>query len=159
MTKFDIIKKYSAKIIDNIKESIDRKGLNASGKAKKSLKDESSPGQLLITGADHIYYMQNGRKPNRDKSLSSIRAMYPIMLDWVNDKGITKGSEAETKRFAYLAGRKIVLKGIDVPNKFNPGGVVSDVVNDKILDDFSRELQMTEIDKLFARVRSDIINI
>lgn len=63
--------------------------------------------------------------------------LYGIILRWVEQKGI----QVENKKsFAYLVARKIDRDGVKVPNQFNSGGLVSNVITDEKILGFTKRL-------------------
>lgn len=140
--KNDLIKSYSSK------------GLRASGKFERSLEtffNENNNGfSFGILGANYADIMQNGRLPNRNKD--SIRkfvgwAGSTFLKDWVKDKGLTVSP--------FAVAWKIAREGIKVPNRFNPGGVISDVINDSFVEEFKQIIKFYQIES----VKSDVRNI
>lgn len=120
------------KSITDLKGNADRLGLTYKGKYKDELQpkiDESKDTtKYQIWGAAHTNYMVNGRGPNKDKSVASAKKLYPIALEWAKTKG---PSVQNIKQFAFRVALKWVYKGIQVPNAYNPGTVVSDIINER----------------------------
>ena len=140
--KNDLIKSYSSK------------GLRASGKFERSLETffkENNNGFLFgILGANYADIMQNGRLPNRNKD--SIRkfvgwAGSTFLKDWVKDKGLTVSP--------FAVAWKIAREGIKVPNRYNPGSVISDVINNSFVNQFKDIIKFYQIES----VKSDVRNI
>jgi len=91
--------------------------------------------------------MQYGRRPNAEQTTKQARSLGHILEQWVKDKGISVNP--------YAAAWKIVREGIKVPNTYNSGGVISDIVNDKWIEGISNKLiaRQTEL------INSDILKI
>ncbi|MFA7361921.1 MAG: hypothetical protein WC139_12890 [Candidatus Kapaibacterium sp.] len=127
------------------------KGLKASGKFERDLEvvitESGSLIKAKLLGSYHSYFMQYGRRPNSDQSLSQARGLGKILEQWVKDKGISVNP--------YAAAWKIVHEGIKVPNSYNPGGVVSDVANETWLKGISDRL----ISRQTELIRSEILKI
>ncbi len=116
----------------NLQANADRLGLTYKGKYKDELEvkiiEESNTTKYQIWGGYHTHFMENGRAPNKDKSPEAAKKLYPIALEWAMTKG---PSVDNVKQFAFRVALKWVYKGIQVPNAYNPGTVVSDVINDE----------------------------
>lgn len=135
----DIVTEWMGDTKEELINSYDRQGLRASGSYARSLEEvitERPNGfNLKMKAAKHAYWMENGRGPNAVKSPEEAKRLYPIISQWVQDKrlGFDKGH-------IFAICLKIVYSGIRVPNKYNPGGVVSDVVTEKRIDDLINKI-------------------
>lgn len=108
------------KLRDDIEASYIAKGLKASGNFAENLKLEMNGNNAKITAPRYVGVMEGGRAAGRRPPVAIIR-------DWIiakNKMGANIPLEA-----AYPIAKKIGEEGIKVPNKYNPGGVVSDVLN------------------------------
>lgn len=125
------------------------KGLKASGKFERDLEViiEQSGGNIKarMLGSYHTYFMEGGRSPNKEQTAKQARGLGHILEQWVKDKGISVNP--------YAAAWKIVREGIKVPNSHNPGGVISDVVNDTWLQRISDKLVSRQVEI----IKSDIL--
>ena len=121
------------KLVFDLSNSIQQKGLRASGRLQKSLtyeiKQQDEKFILIVSGKRYIGALEFGRKPSRrnegGKLLDAIK-------QWIKDKGLNLNPYAVTK--------KIHKFGIKVPNKYNKGNVVSDVFNQKRIDEIKKDL-------------------
>ena len=122
----EILNSYFDLTVKDLISSYEQKGLKASGKYARSLVKEITESGTMTTakikGANHAYWMQHGRNPNKQQTAQQARSLGKILEQWVKDKGIVANP--------YAIAWKIVREGIQVPNQHNPGGVVSDVIND-----------------------------
>jgi len=143
------IGEYYDKTIRGLIDSYDQKGLRASGKYARELQSViTSSGTNInakITGPPESYYMEHGRGPNRVQNLQAVRSMGWHLQKWVQDKGIQVNP--------YAAAHKIVYEGIRVPNPFNPGGVISDVIN----DNWFKELFKILRSEIVTYIKSDVL--
>lgn len=108
------------RIRDDIEASYIAKGLKASGNFAENLKLEVSGNNAKITAPRYVGAMEGGRVAGRRPPVAIIR-------DWIiakNKMGANIPLEA-----AYPIAKAIGEEGIKVPNKYNVGGVVSDVLN------------------------------
>lgn len=101
------IQKVMQGVIDNflIPKFIES-GHNASGKFVQSLSADGFDNKGFINGNDYIYFIINGRKPNKDQSPEALNhfmrwAGHYIFKDWVKDKGI----DASPYAIAYNVGK------------------------------------------------------
>ncbi len=140
----------------DLQANSDRLGLTYSGKYKQSIetviKEESAKDIYQIWASAHVQQMENGRGPNRDQSdvVGSAKKLYPIALEWAQKKG---PSVENVKQFAFRVALKWVMKGIQVPNRYNPGTVVSDVINER----WFREAIRVAGGGLLAEFNSDVL--
>lgn len=108
------------RIRDDIEASYIAKGLKASGNFTENLKLEVRGNNAKITAPRYVGAMEGGRVAGRRPPVAIIR-------DWIiakNKMGANIPLEA-----AYPIAKAIGEEGIKVPNKYNVGGVVSDVLN------------------------------
>ncbi len=145
----DIVKDYADKAMKDLIQSYESKGLRASGRYARELKSivtrSGTKTNLKITGPIEAYFMEHGRGPNRVPSHQAVKNMGWYLQQWVEDKGIDVNP--------YAAAHKIVYSGIQVPNRYNPGGVISDVIN----DDWFVELNKLIGLDIITDIRSDVL--
>jgi hypothetical protein len=144
--------------LDNIERDLvinyDRLGLRASGEWEQSLeqftKFEDSMIKIGILGADYTVQLEQGRRPNREQSQDKLKAWVgwagsTFLKDWADKKGVNINP--------YAIAWKIAREGWDVPNQYNTGGLVSDVVNKGRMIDLVRDVSKAMIDEF----KSDVI--
>jgi len=139
-------------LIDNY----NKLGLRASGSWAESLESFQEGGvsqgvRLGIKGKDYTEYIENGRRPNKDTDPKALKAWVgwagsTFLKDWVRDKGIAANP--------YAVAWKIALKGWSVPNNYNAGGLVSDVLADGRMRDLNKQLSIS----IISEAKSKIIN-
>jgi hypothetical protein len=131
MTESSIFNFFNRTIVD-LKNNADRLGLTYTGKYKNELEYKNDKSGLTekhqIWGATHTQYIVNGRGSNKIQSVDAAKKLYPIALEWARTKG---PSVDNVKQFAFRVALKWVYKGIQVPNQYNPGTVVEDVINER----------------------------
>ncbi|MEC4050657.1 hypothetical protein OX284_014555 [Flavobacterium sp. SUN046] len=130
----------------------DELGLRASGDYADELEAEVNPNKIIMWGASHSYYMENGRGSGKFPPISAIE-------DWIDTKkNLPDVFREKKKQFAFLIARKIAKEGITVPNSFNKGNVISAVVEDFLANDIHEMLE--ELGDVFlARIKVDIIQL
>ncbi len=130
----DIVTEWMGDTKEELIVNYDRQGLRASGSYARSLEEvitERPNGfNLKMKAAKHAYWMENGRRPNTKKTKGQAAFLVPVIKQWASDKNFIF---SDGHIFAICM--KIVYRGINVPNKYNPGGVVSDVITDKRIND------------------------
>lgn len=129
-------------------------GLRASGKYEKELEPFSTFSDSHINcgikGAFHSQFMENGRLPNTNQDVDSLRAFVgwagsTFLADWVEQKNLSINP--------FAAAWKIAREGIPVPNANNPGGVISDVINEKRVNEL-----INDMGQVFSiQIKSDVI--
>lgn len=102
-------------------ESYISKGLVASGEFGRELKVNDLGNRVTITAPAHVYQMELGRKAGAFPPVSAIKK-------WIQDKNRTAGTNIPEEA-AYAIAYVIKRDGIKVPNRYNGGGVVSDIIN------------------------------
>lgn len=148
----DIMRAYLNETKKNLIQSYKDKGLRASGKYEKGLKikveDTGSKLKGVIESEGHAWFMEKGRKPNRQQTASQAKFLGRILEQWVKDKGIDVNP--------YAAAWKIIRQGIQVPNKYNPGDVITEVITDEWFDELIKKLSnwhimvvQSEVSKIF----------
>lgn len=142
-TKKDLIENYT------------RLGLRASGKWATELEDEISEKDnvlhVKIKGADYTYQLENGRLPNKNQDPKALKAWVgwagsTFLKQWVSDKGINISP--------FAVAWKIARKGIKVPNTYNKGGLVSDVITNEKVNELVNSIGIATL----ASLKSDVIN-
>lgn len=143
--------------VNDLKKSYTGKGLRASGNFERSLetfyKETNNGFKFGILGANYADIMQNGRLPNKNKdSLKKFVgwAGSTFLADWVKDKGLNISP--------FAVAWKIAREGIKVPNRFNPGGVISDVINDSFVEEFRKIIKFHQIESVKSDVRNILTN-
>ena len=144
MTKKEIIDNWLAEVQKDLIKNYERLNLKASGRWAKSLEPftetEKDKIRLGISGENYTEFLEKpGRKPT---SKSKRGKLYGIIRKWIDDKGISPKGGISKNSLAFLIARKIDEKGIKVPNKFNKGGLVSDVVTSKRVNDLIDSLSL-----------------
>lgn len=143
------VETYFNKTVQDMIKNYDDLGLRASGRYARELKviitQSGTKTNAKITGPIQSIFMEQGRGPNKDTSMKSVRALGHILEQWVKDKGIDVNP--------YAAAHKIVNQGIQVPNPHNPGGVISDVINDQWLEELNKLL----VFDVAQNIKSDVL--
>lgn len=136
--------------------SYQSKGLRASGKWEKELEsffNEAGNGYRFgVLGASYTEQLQNGRLPNKKQDDKSLKAWVgwagsTFLKDWVKDKGLTISP--------FAVAWKIAREGVKVPNSNNKGGLISDVINDEMINQF---IEIIKFDQIVS-IKSDVRNI
>lgn len=146
MNRKVIYTEYLERFKKDLIANYDKLGLRASGKFAESLNYEIKGEKLTMYGSHHSLYMENGRGAGGFPPLRAIE-------EWIEVKqGLPAIFVEKKKQFAFIIARKIANEGIKVPNKYNEGKVISDVVTlymgeylYKMLDDIGEEY-MREVD-------------
>ena len=115
---------------------------NYENQLETKLTENSSGFKAQILGANYAYWLEHGRKAGKRPPMS-------VIQEWVERKFTVENPRS----LAYVIARKIGEKGIQVPNKYNKGGIVSDVINDKAIQTLTKRLGTAVIEN----VKSDVI--
>ena len=149
-----IVTAYMEQTRQDLISSYQEKGLKASGRYAKGLtfqvSDDGKTIKAFMESEHHVWYMEEGRRPNKQKTAKQARALGHILEQWVKDKGIDVNP--------YAAAWKIVREGIRVPNAYNPGDVVEDVVTNEWFDGLVSQMAdhfifavTTDVERLFRK--------
>jgi hypothetical protein len=138
----DIVTAYLKETQVSLVKSYRDKGLRASGRYEKgltiSVNDSGKKIRAYIESEGYVYFMQSGRKPNKKQDRKTLIGFALWATDsnkpgggfitkWLKDKGIFADNPFG---IAYNIGSK----GISVPNQYNPGHVVTDIITDEWYD-------------------------
>jgi hypothetical protein len=146
-----ILNNYGQFTVQQIQQNLSSTGTNATGKTsaslKYSVKNEGTKATLLITGRKYFATVETGRKatPNYDKPS---KAFVQAIKEWAEAKGVDS-------KFAYAIAKSIHKKGTKL---FRDGGrndVVSNVVNQGLVDEISKDL----LDKFAQLFLKDVVKI
>lgn len=145
----DKVKTYFDKTKGDLVKSYESKGLRASGEYGRELRviisQQGTKINAKITGPIQSIFMEGGRGPNKDTSHQAVKNLGWHLKQWVADKGINVNP--------YAAAHKIVNKGITVPGPYNPGGVISDIINDNWFTELNKILRFDVV----SSIRSDVL--
>lgn len=140
-----ILDSNGKEIVKDLQGSMSSKRLDASGETSRSISHEGeetlTKAILRITANRSIGALQHGRKKGRWPPRDAIRK-------WIDSKPISLTDGMTKDQLAYIIQRKIGLEGIEVPNPKNPGGVISDVINDQLIDKIFKEVKIASINRL-----------
>lgn len=106
-----------------------------------------------ITGPYYTYWLEHGRGPTVNPTPHN-PTVRQVVLRWLKKYNIQdKYGKRSQETVAYFISHSIHQKGIKVPGKYNPGGLVSDVLTDA---SFKQLLQ--DVGLLYSgEIKSDII--
>jgi len=118
------------------------KGLKASGKFESELRYTADESGAQILAPAHVGAMVGGRYKTSNGGNGSLRS---IIRKWIDDKGITpyadkKGRPVSKDSLAYLIARKIHRDGIQVPNSYNDGKLISEVITQAKIDELLKQI-------------------
>lgn len=144
--------KYLEKLRVKLIQKYDELGLRASGKYERNLDASVKGNKLIMFGSNHSQFMEQGRRPGGFPPRKAIE-------DWIDNKqGIPKVFKEKKKQFAFIIARKIAQEGIKVPNEFNKGKVISEVVEEFLASDIYDMLDELKLE-WNKQIHSDIINV
>ncbi len=143
------VKEYGDKAVKDLIDNYNKLGLRASGRYARELKSvvttSGTKTNLKITGPIEAIFMEQGRGPNKVQSHQAVKNLGWYLQQWVADKGIDVNP--------YAAAHKIVYQGITVPNPNNPGGVISDIINNQWFAELNKVIGFDVI----TRIESDVL--
>lgn len=161
MTDKEQIEEFADQLILELIQEYDRLGLRASGnyaeKLQKQVSKSSEGFRLIISAPRYAGAMEEGRKPTgaggKSTSGSTLRE---AILNWIQVKGIRPAEpKMKLETLAFLIARKIHREGIKVPNPYNQGGVISNILTQDKIFDFVKKIQFLKVEE----VKSEIISL
>jgi hypothetical protein len=152
MNNEQIYHKYLERLRLKLIAKYDELGLRASGKYADELEAQVQPKKMIMLGASHSEFLENGRSAGGFPPRSAIE-------NWIETKqGLPAIFREKKKQFAFLIARKIARDGIKVPNEFNKGKVISAVVDDFLANDIDE--MITELgDSIIIQLKIDVLKI
>lgn len=128
---FEAEREFMQQTLIDLRQNYEATGRKASGNWGKQLESNvESTGngvKFQVLGERYTGALLNpGRKPNAKQSQDEAKKLYPIVLQWIKDKGLNFD-----KGVAFAIALKWVYKGINVPNKHNKGDILDNVLNRK----------------------------
>jgi len=136
----------------------EEEGIIASGNYAKELewtaKGSSQKGNYVFTmwGAGYSWNIENGRRPGSFVPVKTIEK-------WIETKKSLPNHFKENKKsMAWAIAKKIAKEGIQVPNRFNKGRVVSRALTEFLEADVEKMIE--ELGVVFSdQLQNDIIKI
>jgi len=131
---------FGRRVVGALKEGITRRGLDASGKLKRSISHEVTiePGitTLIVKANSYIYTLvPPGRRPNQRNS-GGLKAG---INNWIKNKPSVVPQDLTPRQFAFLVTRKIAKEGNLMyrkgPNSFNDGKLLDEVINQELINE------------------------
>ena len=128
---------------NEIAESINQKGVRASGRTAASMYVENNGNEITLYGRKFFSAMQYGSRPwagvNGSCSFDTFRN---IIRQWASDKGLNFGQHKEYERTVSAIAMTIIRKGSKI---YRSGGYRE--VYDKAVDRAFADMQKIAIDK------------
>jgi len=147
-----ILNKWAEEQRNELVQKYHSLGLKASGKFEKELSQKSIPNGVQIWSASHTEFMQYGREKNQSQDPVKMKkwvgwAGSTFLKKWVSDKGL------DISPFAVAW--KIAREGIKVPNKYNAGTLLDNLMDSRVIDELKNELGFAQM----KEIKSEIIRI
>lgn len=150
MTIESIVNDWLDKTTKLLQDNYVNTGRKASGKWGKSLepffKQTENKINFGLYGESYTEQLVEGRTPTDPAKRGKL---YYVILQWIEDKGI---SVTNKKTFAYFVAKKIDEQGIKVPNNYNQGDILSNVLTDEYVSSSVNSLK----DKFLFEVKETI---
>ena len=154
MTSLEFAKEWASEKENDFIKNYERLGLRASGNWAKLLSNEVTESDSKIKiefyGANYSQQLENGRLPNRNQDPKALKSWVgwagsTFLKQWVADKGININP--------FAVAWKIAREGVKVPNTYNEGGLISDVITNESVSLLLNEMT----DGMLLGIKSDII--
>lgn len=133
-------------------------GLRASGQWERELEPKTTIEQdkyhAKMLGMNYTYYLEHGRGPSTKKGGGNI-SLKDAIRKWIDDKGITPNGITKDS-LAYLIARKIHTQGIRVPNAFNKGGLVANVITKERVDELIKGVSFIFVENFKSTILKEL---
>lgn len=147
MTLQELFEREGEVIVSELRKSFDRNRINASGRLRDSLLSEATKDSLIVSGADYVFNVEDGTPPT--KSGRPTYFLQRSILKWLDDKGIPEWQGRTRDQQAWVISNKIAKEGSSLFRSGGNSGVLSDVINEKLLDSIAaKALRETELNFL-----------
>jgi hypothetical protein len=143
VTQTEIINEWMVRLKADLIAEYNRLGLKSSGGFADSLTPFNTDKRAIMFGARYSFQMENGR-------LAGTWPPRKAIEDWIDKKKIV--SNIPKSSLAFLIQRKIFREGIKVPNKFNKGGVISNVITEARIDELVNRLKFINVIQFTSQV-------
>ena len=154
--RIQIYTKYINKLKEQLIQEYDRQGLRASGKYEDELQEILSRNNIRLMGAFYSYFMEFGRGPN--KIPDDYKKLAPVIYRWIDQKdGLPAFFKENQKSMSFAIAHKIANEGIQVPNKYNKGQVISSVVENFLENEIPKMINEIELIEVI-NIESDFVN-
>jgi len=130
------------------------KGLKASGKFERNINITTTDMQSSMTAPQYTGALVFGRKPTA-KGGSGGPSLYKMILEWIDDKGITPRDNMPKATMAWIIARNIHKNGIKVPNAHNDGRLLTDTFTQESKQELFKSITRSYITEL----KTDIHNL
>lgn len=150
----EIYKRHLNELVNKLIDKYDQLGLRASGKYAEGLEVDVNENKLIIWSEPHADYMEHGINPSGHR-FGAVKAI----SDWISvKKGLPTIFYEKKKQMAFAIAKKIANEGVRVPNEHNKGKVISDVIDNFLIEDIYKMLN--EVGDAYAKeIQSDILNL
>lgn len=128
----EILQQQGDRIVRRLREQLSQRRVNASGNLSRSIRANAGANELIVDANSYVFHVEDGRGPS--KSGSSPGKLYPRILQWTIDKGISAKNDAERRSMAYAITKKIHESGTRLFRKGGNSGVLSEVINRETVD-------------------------
>lgn len=131
----EILSKYGNSTVAQIQQNLSATGTNATGKTSQSIhfevKDEGFKQILRVLGKPYLFVVETGRKPTPQYTKPS-KEFVASIKEWADTKGLGK--------FAYGIALSIHQKGTELYRKGGRKDIISNVVNQNLVDQISKDI-------------------
>lgn len=124
-------------IVTDLQQSLKRRRVNASGRLSRSIREEVKGDRLTISAAGYVFATEDGRKPTKKAGDGVLKKK---IEGWLEDKGIPIWEGYTRKSQAYVIARKIHKDGTRLFRRGGNSGVISDVINERLLDEIAADV-------------------
>ena len=119
-----------------------RLNFRASGRYARELEPFIQGDKIGMFGARYSEFMARGRGPTSE---SKRGRLFPVILQWINDKGISPRGNITKRTLAWLIAAKIDREGYKVTGR---EGVISNVITDEWIAELFRRIGNVELQQV-----------
>lgn len=149
----DALDKYGNETVSIIQTNLSSTGTNASGQTSQSLKSESTPVKVTVSGKAFIFVVETGRGPTKGSSRGGPTLQRQI-LKWIQTgkPGITEKIESASwgiSKFIHEHGTELFRKG-------GRKDIITPALDDKRLDKLTDTIADISFDKTIKVIEDGI---
>ena len=130
-----VLRTEGERVVELLRDALKDNNVNASGNLSRSIRSEvhelGSEVQLLVSATNYVFTTEEGRKPTSNPGKG---VLFPRIYQWTIDKKIPVPGGQTRAQVAWAMTKSIHEKGTRLFQKGGNSGVLSDVLNNKLID-------------------------
>lgn len=120
-------------IVSDLQKSLKDRNVNATGNLSRSIRFDATEKRLVVSAAGYVFNVEDGTKPGSGVTPGAIEK-------WLQAKRIPVWQGSSRQSQAYVIARAINRRGSQLFLKGGNSGVLSSVINNKLLDRLAEQV-------------------